>query len=594
MKRFLFILLILCSIAGLAQVDSSNYKMNIEQLKRYTELSQDEHFNLEERKLFAHKAYQLSRDLNLPIPGVKAQISYGYILAQSGYYAKAFEVFLDANAISDSLGYHSTEDWRRKAYLLNVEGILYKELGIYNKSLKAYYQSLSISDSVDWKVGQSTALNNISNLYFIQGNLDQAIQLQHKALQIAQLANDLGKKYDAYFNLMVMYADLTPLDSAFLYAEKCKVILPKLQSQYQNCFLYEEYAGLFYKSGDREQAQYYYAKGLEIAVDHQFEELQLKCNEGLGNIAKDRLSFDLAISYLTKALVLSDSISVPKLKVEVLFELADLYEQENKLNEAYFYLKEAHSIQDSINETWKSIQQSEVHQIYLLEWQEQENRLLENNLALAQLKLNQRNLMLIGSVISLIVLLWLLTILYRKRGFEKKMSQQVNEQNQTIQEQQDLIHQQNEKQLKLELNAKSRQLATYSLSSIKHVQATEEIISRLSQLIYNQALKAGTKKELEQVIQQMKRDLMKSDWEEFKTYYQQVHPSFYENLIAYHPDLSANEEKLCAFISLGLSTKDIASLTFRQVRSVESARLRLRKKLNIENADHLFDYLKQF
>lgn len=594
MKRFLIVLMILFAMATSAQVDSSGYKMNVEQLKKYTELSQDEHFNLEERKSFAHKAFQLSKDLNLPIPGIKAQISYGYILAQSGYYAKAFEVFLDANAISDSLGYHSTEDWRRKAYLLNVEGILYKELGIYDKSLKAYYQSLSISDTVNWKVGQSTALNNISNLYYIQGNLKQGIQLQHKSLHIAQMANDITKVYDACFNLMVMHADMPPLDSAFYYAEKCKEILPQLQSQYQNCFLFEEYAGLFYKAADVEQAQYYYTKGLELAVANQFEELQLKCNEGLGNIAKDKHAYDLAITHLSKALLLSDSISVPKLKVEVLFEMADLFEQQNMLEKAYPYLKEAHAIQDSINETWKSIQQSEVHQIYQLEWQEQENKLLENNLALAQLKLNQRNLMLIGSVTSLIVLLWLLTILYRKRGFEKKMSQQVNEQNQTIQEQQDLIHQQNEEQLKLELNAKTRQLATYSLSSIKHVQATEEIITRLSQMIYNQALKAGTKKELEQVIQQMKRDLMKSDWEEFKTYYQQVHPSFYENLIAHHPDLSANEEKLCAFISLGLSTKDIASLTFRQVRSVESARLRLRKKLNIENADHLFDYLKQF
>lgn len=581
-------------MAAFAQVDSSEYQRNLEQLEKYMDLSHDEHFNLEERKSFANKAFQLSKDLNLAIKGIRAQTSYGYILAQSGDYAKAFVVFLEVKKVSDSLGYHSTDDWRRKAYLLNVEGILFKELGIYDKSLRAYYQSLSISDSVDWKVGQSTALNNISNLYYIQGNLKQAIQLQHKSLHIAQIANDITKIYDASFNLMVMHADFSPLDSAFYYAEKCKEILPRLQSQYQDCFLYEEYAGLFYKARDLRQAQYYYSKGLEIAEANQFEELQLKCNEGLGNIAKDKHAYDSAISYLSKALVLSDSISVPKLKVEVLFEMADLFEQQNRLEKAYPYLKEAHAIQDSINDSWKSIQQNEIHQIYQLEWQEQENKLLENNLSLAQLKLNQRSLMLVGSFIILIILLWLLTLLYRKRSLERKMSQQVNEQNQTIQEQEILIHQQSQEQLQTELSAKTRQLATYSLSAIKHVQATEEIISRLSQLIYNQPVKAGTKKELEQVIQQMKRDLMKSDWEEFKTYYEQVHPSFYENLIERHADLSANEEKLCAFISLGLSTKDIASLTFRQVRSVESARLRLRKKLNIENADHLFDYLKQF
>lgn len=594
MRRIFISIYILISISLFAEIDSTVYQRNLEQFGKYMALSTDEEFQLDERKSFALKASHIADEIKNPIMYLNAQNRYGYILAQEGHYSKAFEVFKKVNHISDSLGYSSLEDWRRKAYFLNVEGILYKELGIYDKSLNAYFQSLSICDSVDWKTGQATALNNISNLYFIQGNSKQAIELQMKSLQIAQMAKDLSKIYDAYFNLMVMYADNPPLDSAYHYANKSKEILPQLKSQYQDCFFYMEFASLHLKNRENIQAKSYYQKALDISKVNKFTELQLQANMGLGIIAKKASLFEESETYLLAALILSDSIVIPKLKVDVMFELSGLYEQKKNINAAFIYLKQAQILEDSINNSWKSIQQSEIHQIYQLQWQEQENKLLEKNLSISQLKLYQRNFMLLGTIVTLMILIWLLSTFIRKRRLEKKMNQQVQEQNITIQEQEKLIHEQSEEQLKLELNAKTRQLATYSLSSIKHVQATEEIITKISQLIYNQPVKPGTKKELEQVIQQMKRDLMKSDWEEFKTYYEQVHPSFYENLIAKHPDLSANEEKLCAFISLGLSTKDIASLTFRQLRSVESARLRLRKKLGIEVSDNLFDYLKQF
>lgn len=52
--------------------------------------------------------------------------------------------------------------------------------------------------------------------------------------------------------------------------------------------------------------------------------------------------------------------------------------------------------------------------------------------------------------------------------------------------------------------------------------------------------------------------------------------------------------RLCAFIRLGLSTKSIADITFREVRSVESARNRLRKKFGLQQQDSLVTFLHQF
>lgn len=85
-----------------------------------------------------------------------------------------------------------------------------------------------------------------------------------------------------------------------------------------------------------------------------------------------------------------------------------------------------------------------------------------------------------------------------------------------------------------------------------------------------------------------------NEWKDFSYYFGQVHPSFYQNLQSRFPDLSLKEKRLCAFLRLGLSSKEIAAITFVETRSVESARNRLRKKLNLDVDENLTTFLSSF
>lgn len=60
-----------------------------------------------------------------------------------------------------------------------------------------------------------------------------------------------------------------------------------------------------------------------------------------------------------------------------------------------------------------------------------------------------------------------------------------------------------------------------------------------------------------------------------------------------HPTITANELKLCAYVRMNISTKEIAQLMNISVRGVEISRYRLRKKLGIGPEKNLFDYLIQ-
>ena len=68
-------------------------------------------------------------------------------------------------------------------------------------------------------------------------------------------------------------------------------------------------------------------------------------------------------------------------------------------------------------------------------------------------------------------------------------------------------------------------------------------------------------------------------WEMFRTYFNRVHQSFFEKLHFLHPNLTNAESRMCAFILMGLTTKEIAAFTNRSPRTVEAIKYNIRKKL---------------
>ena len=71
-------------------------------------------------------------------------------------------------------------------------------------------------------------------------------------------------------------------------------------------------------------------------------------------------------------------------------------------------------------------------------------------------------------------------------------------------------------------------------------------------------------------------------WVEFESHFNITHQNFYKKLHDKHPELTNNEKRLSAFLLLGLSTKEIARITIKSIRSIEIARTRLRDKLNLK------------
>jgi DNA-binding CsgD family transcriptional regulator len=144
--------------------------------------------------------------------------------------------------------------------------------------------------------------------------------------------------------------------------------------------------------------------------------------------------------------------------------------------------------------------------------------------------------------------------------------------------------------LERELEFRTKELAT----NVMYMARTSEFITRISEKLLKS--KMYFTKENQEVINRIITELQsyvdQDTWSEFEIRFQQVHNEFYTKLNESHPDLTANEKKLCAFLRLNMTTKEISAITYQSVNSIIVARSRLRKKLGIERDENLVSYLE--
>lgn len=88
--------------------------------------------------------------------------------------------------------------------------------------------------------------------------------------------------------------------------------------------------------------------------------------------------------------------------------------------------------------------------------------------------------------------------------------------------------------------------------------------------------------------------MLENDWEQFVYHFDQVHSGFFQRLRQQYPELTPRDHRLCAYLRMNLSTKDIAPLLNISVRGVEISRYRLRKKLGLTGDDNLGEFMMNF
>lgn len=142
----------------------------------------------------------------------------------------------------------------------------------------------------------------------------------------------------------------------------------------------------------------------------------------------------------------------------------------------------------------------------------------------------------------------------------------------------------NNDKLRTEIDSKNRELAISTMSIIKKNEFLNAIKDQLKQV--------PESPELKNVIRTIDRNINNADdWKFFEEAFNNADKNFLRKVKNNHPELTPNDLKLCAYLRLNLSSKEIAPLLNISVRSVEVKRYRLRKKMNLPHEENLADYI---
>lgn len=201
-----------------------------------------------------------------------------------------------------------------------------------------------------------------------------------------------------------------------------------------------------------------------------------------------------------------------------------------------------------------------------------------------------------------------LTAKYIIKKIEKDKNELIIKQQQELEKQQEehlresliaekeIVKLKNEKlQMEIEKTNKDFDLKKKELASVTlQITHKNELLNKVKEQIEQISYKVNkqAQKELKQLNKAIAEEInLDKDWNMFKKHFDEVHVNFFKRLKEKYPALTPKDLKLCAYLRLNLSTKEIAPLMSISVRGVEISRYRLRKKIGVDSNDNLFEFM---
>ena len=153
-------------------------------------------------------------------------------------------------------------------------------------------------------------------------------------------------------------------------------------------------------------------------------------------------------------------------------------------------------------------------------------------------------------------------------------------------------------QLEQDIKHKSSELSNITMNVIRKNEILLDISAKLKKLHYKAAVDSATeerlKREVDKILEIIKANISHDDdWKRFNQNFDIVYADFTQHLSELHPGLTVAELRLCCYLKMGLSSKEIAPLFNISTKSVEMNRYRLRKKMGLGQGDNLTAYLQK-
>lgn len=307
----------------------------------------------------------------------------------------------------------------------------------------------------------------------------------------------------------------------------------------------------------------------------------------LNNMGKNQAlvgNFNGALVQFQQALALGRSVESRESMAISLESLSSAYDTLGDYKKALVNFREYKTLNDSLNSSEVRTNIARMEESFRRDKEEKMFQLEADRMDAVNARQRVLNIALAVSLFFLLLTAFLLYKVMRTRVRNSKLEQKaLRLQSGRLETEKTALEE--------DLRYKERELTANALFLLKKNELIAHIVERLLKA------KSTFRQENQKIVQDIVHDLQASrdehNWEEFEAHFTRVHSTFYQTLQQRFPSLTPNERKLCAFLRLNMSTKDISTITHQSVNSITVARSRLRKKLQIDGEDvHLIDLLQ--
>jgi len=435
---------------------------------------------------------------------------------------------------------------------------IFMEMGDYKKASTHYFQALKFYETTQDTLGILAMSNNLGTVY-------DRLQEYDKALEYYFIARDLlaqihGSKVNSfpsatiYNNIANIYQTKSDYKSALQYYEKALSLAQASDNKYMQGIASNNLGKLYLNDLKQfDKALGFLNQGLAIrqALDDKGEmaksyTILADYYFQTGNLAKSRACIDQALSLGVQV----GSLETQKYGYQKLSEIESKLGSPVQALSAYRRFK---SLSDSIQSHIATTKIARLQLQYDFEKATQARDLAHKESRI-------RYITVIALLTAGLILAMLITTIIRIRARQTELKR---------------------KNLAQDVEIKNKELTTNVMYLIRKNELINNVAERLLGLQQN--FHAENQKIIHEIVIDLQKEADNDSWKEFELRFNQVHSEFYSSLRKQFPELSPADEKLCAFLRLNMSSKEIAAITQQSIKSVEVARARLRKKLNLTN-----------
>lgn len=482
-------------------------------------------------------------------------------------------------------------------HIMNQIGLAYNYMGLSDLALNYYMKALDIARKSNHREEEAILCNNIASIFQAQKNFHKSDSLFKRAITINEELKVPQRLFVNYNNISVNYAKKTDYTKALEYAFLAMHQLDAAKDSDLVILMQRNIGSIYLKQKET---------GLALQLLKQVEEYQVKHHQDyyliatyqiMHNVYKSLNRKEQSAEYLKRALTLSENYNNVLEKADLLTELANYHANEKQYNKAFTMLQRSISLKDSLYKTDEDKRTRSLSIAYDEELALQEKLIQAENAHEATMQRIYR-ISLYAVALLLILSGWMA---YRLKKIKDKNRQLFIHKIRQKDEQMELREEKivcllnKLENLKSELEQNKSKQLYYSLQDTKNKEFISQLTDHLKQLLLDiNPKEIQVKKKIREIISQLGFIDSSNVLQDFRDSFESVHHHFYENLGLKYPNLTMKEMRLCSLLRLGLSTKEIADITFKEIRSVESARNRLRKKLQIDQTEDLQKFLMNF